>query len=214
MLCLQYWQPFPTDNERIICYTFFLTKTHVLGHPLARWSTGTTATPPDLPTNTGRCPNTYPAECTESWECSHTGIHAQLYPCMHRSMCAHTYTHLHTSNTRVHKHMHACTNIHTEIHRHMRTNKCAQTCAYMHTHMHKHTYTYTSIHMHTHMHMRTHRLPLRQSSHSPLSPSTSLSRADNCQHPQVTFPDSSGGKIHLPTPSTGAIMSPFPPWPW
>lgn len=176
----------------------------MLGHPLARWSTGTTATPPDLPTNTGRCPNTYPAECAESWECSHTGIHAQLYPCMHRSMCAHKQ---HTrAQTYIQKYTGICA--HTSVRRHVHI------CTHTPAHMHKHTCTYTSIHMHTHVHMRTHRLPLRQFSHSPLSPSTSLSRADSCQHPQVTSSDSSGGKIHLPTPSTGAIMSPFPPWPW
>lgn len=152
MLCLQYWQPFPTDNERIIYYTFFLTKTHVLGHPLARWSTGTTVTPPDLPTNTGRCPNTYPAECTESWECSHTGIHAQLYPCMHRSVCTHIHTLAHKQHTcaQTYACMHKHTYRNTQAYAH--TQVCADMCIYAHTH----AQTYMHIYIHTHAHTRAH----------------------------------------------------------
>lgn len=103
----------------------------MLEHPLARQSTGTTATPPDLPTDLCKCTATHPAEHAEVWECAHMEIHAQLCPCIYISTPAPTQLYMHTHNAYIYKHAYAHTNTCTHVHMH----------TYMHTRMHTHTRT-------------------------------------------------------------------------
>lgn len=105
----------------------------MLEHPLARQSTGTTATPPDLPTDPCKCTATHPAEHAEVWECAHMEIHAQLCPCIYICTPAPTRMYMHTHNAYIYKHAYAHTNTCTHVHMHTYTH--AHTCAYAYTHM-------------------------------------------------------------------------------
>lgn len=97
-----------------ISISILLTRAHVLEHPLARWSTGTTAT---LRVSPQPCAEVQPSTLqgnAEVWEHSHVEIHIQLGPCILQCVSIHTCN----------QHTHAQTQTHTELCTHKYTHTC------------------------------------------------------------------------------------------